>query len=123
MLLGPRSSLTPRDFGSTASYLYRVSFSSIPVIIHSRAYSFLAHSSPPLWKQLVNSTLAAHNRIPLIVTIFSDRDEVEIVGHLRGDDAQTFIDVIDEVSIHTLSPLKNRSSFPHLHFCALSVRH
>ena len=62
------------------------------------------YRSPPAWKQLISPTLAIHKRIPLIESIFSDHDEVEVVGHLRGDDAQAFVDVIDEVSFHTLSP-------------------
>ena len=33
----------------------------------------------------------------MITTIFSDSDQAETVGRLRGDDAQTFVDVIDEV--------------------------
>ena len=63
------------------------------------------YSRPPAWKQLISPTLATHKRIPLIESIFSDHDEVEVVGHLRGDDAQAFVDVVDEVSFHTLSPL------------------
>ena len=65
---------------------------------------FLVDSSPPAWKQLISPTLAIHKRIPLIESIFSDLDEVEVVGHLRGDDAQAFVDVINEVSFHVLSP-------------------
>ena len=56
----------------------------------------------PAWKQLISPTLATGKRIPLIESIVSDRDEAEIVGHLRGDDAQAFIDVIDEVSVHII---------------------
>ena len=62
------------------------------------------YRSPPAWKQLISPTLAIHKRIPLIESIFSDHDEVEVVGHLRGDDAQAFINVIDEASFHILSP-------------------
>ena len=29
--------------------------------------------------------------------IFSDRDETETVRHLLGDDAQSFVDVVDQV--------------------------
>jgi len=36
-------------------------------------------------------------RISLITDIFSDRDETEVVRHLCGDDAQTFVNIIDEV--------------------------
>ena len=33
----------------------------------------------------------------MIVVIFSDRSEIEVVGRLRGDDAQFFVDVVDQV--------------------------
>ena len=65
---------------------------------------FFVYSDLPAWKQLLDPTLATHKRIPLIATIFSGSDEVEITRNLFGDDAQTFVDVIDEVSIHTFSP-------------------
>ena len=39
-------------------------------------------------------------RISLITAIFSDPGEVEVVGQLSGDGAQTFVDVIVEVSAH-----------------------
>ena len=62
------------------------------------------YSDLPAWKQLLDPTLATHKRISLILTIFSGSDEVEITRIFFGDDAQTFVDVIDEVSIHTFSP-------------------
>jgi len=34
------------------------------------------------------------------MSIFSDRNVVEVVGHLFGDDARAFVDVIDEASFH-----------------------
>jgi hypothetical protein len=43
-------------------------------------------------------TLALHERISLITMIFSDHTQVGMVGNLGRDDAQNFIDVIDEVS-------------------------
>jgi hypothetical protein len=33
----------------------------------------------------------------LVTEIFSDRDEIEAVRRLRGEDAQSFVDIIDEV--------------------------
>ena len=40
----------------------------------------------------------------MLISIFNDRNEAEAVGHLFGDDAQTFVNVIDEVRIHALLP-------------------
>ena len=42
----------------------------------------------------------------MIVSIFSDRNNAEVVGNLSGDDAQVIIDVIDEVSLHTFTSEK-----------------
>ena len=61
-------------------------------------------SGLPTWKWLITHPLLAHERITLIISIFSDRNEIEVVGHLSGDDAQAFVDIIDEVSIQVLSP-------------------
>ena len=57
-------------------------------------------------KQFISHTLAKEECIRLLVTIFSDDKQIEIVNHLSGDDAQKFIDTIIEVGLCTLS-LKN----------------
>ena len=55
-------------------------------------------SGPPAWKRLISRPLATHERIPLITTIFDPgKNEIEAVQSLRGDDAQTFVDIVDEV--------------------------
>ena len=56
---------------------------------------------------MISDTLSTDERIPLIKSIFSDRDEVVVFEYLPGDDAQTFVDVIDEASVHVLLPLKS----------------
>lgn len=66
------------------------------------------YSEDPVWKQLISNPLATHKRRSLVMKIFSDRNQVEIVGHLSGDDAQKFIDVVDEVSFHIISRSKNK---------------
>jgi len=38
------------------------------------------------------------------MSIFSDHNGAEVVGHLSGGDAQAFVDVIDEASIQIISP-------------------
>jgi len=54
-------------------------------------------------RRLINRAFSPHEVIPLIGAVFTSRDELQLVGGLRGDDAQTFIDVIHEVRLHTLS--------------------
>lgn len=68
----------------------------------------------PAWKRLITCPLTIDERIPLITTIFSDRGEIEAASSLRGNDAQSFIDAIDQVPLHALtrdSPLTLTSSF------------
>ena len=64
-------------------------------------------SYPPALKRFISHRPAPHWRIPLITTIFADRNEVEAVKQLCGDDAQTFVDLVDEVRPCNLSPIKN----------------
>jgi hypothetical protein len=66
---------------------------------------FITYSDPPSWKQLINDSLSMNERISLMMSIFSDHDEVEVVGRLSGEHAQTFVDLIAEVGTFTLSPL------------------
>ena len=80
------------------------------------------HSGPPLsppdssartsfglpgWKRLINNSLAAHERASLITAIFSNRDKLETIRHIDGDDAQAFVDVVYEVSSRSLLPLSS----------------
>jgi hypothetical protein len=67
----------------------------------------LISSDPPSWKRLVDPTLSTKERIPLIRSIFSDPDEVGVLECLSGDDAQMFVDVIDEVNICISLPLED----------------
>ena len=52
---------------------------------------------------MTSDTLTVEERVSLIVKIFSDRDQVEMVKNLCGDDAQTFVDMMDEASFGPLS--------------------
>lgn len=59
-------------------------------------------SDPSAWKKLIKH-LPTEERLSLIRHIFSNHSEAEVFRYLSGDDAQTFIDVIDEASLHTIS--------------------
>ena len=54
-------------------------------------------SGIPAWKRLTDRPLAADECISLITDLFSDRNEIEVVEGLSGDDAQSFVDVMDKV--------------------------
>ena len=80
------------------------------------------HSERPAWKQLISHTLTTDERTSLIVKIFSDPDEVEMVEHLSGDDAQAFIDAATEVSSCDLA-LDGWVGDPDANLHILSIRH
>ena len=56
-----------------------------------------------MWKRLIDCPPVASEQIPLITAIFSDDDEIEVVRGLCKDDAQAFIDIVDEVRTFFLS--------------------
>jgi len=62
---------------------------------------------------LISHPLSNHERISLIISIFSDHNGVEVVGHLSGGDAQAFVDVIDEAGIQVLSSVVGGSVDSH----------
>ena len=67
---------------------------------------FLIHSCLPAWERLINNHHATEEGISLIADIFSHPSEAEVVKDLRGDNAQSFINVVDEVP-PILLPWKN----------------
>ena len=60
----------------------------------------LAPSDIPAWKCLIDRSLTPDERISLIADIFSDHDETKAAKCLHGDDAQSFVNIIDEVLLH-----------------------
>ena len=65
-------------------------------------------SGYPTWKHLTGRPFVTRKCIPLLVAIFSDKYEIGVVQNLREDDAQVFIDVIDEVLPCALSSQESR---------------
>lgn len=57
---------------------------------------------------MANRPLAMDERISLVTELFSNSDEIETVKHLGRDDAQPFVDVLDEV----LSNLSSQEHHP-----------
>jgi len=51
----------------------------------------------PAFKRLIEHAFVLCELPSLIESIFSNKDESDMVSSLHGDDVQTFIDVIDEV--------------------------
>jgi Rad3-related DNA helicase len=51
-------------------------------------------------RRLISHTLSPHETISLIKAIFTSEAETNVIRDLRGDDAQTFIDVVYGVRFH-----------------------
>ena len=62
----------------------------------------LIHLRAPACERLISHTLSQDEVIPLIEAIFTSQDEVNMIDHLHGDNAQTFIDVVHEVRFPSL---------------------
>ena len=54
-------------------------------------------SGVPAWKPLISCPLSTNERIPLIAAVFSDHKGAEVARDLGRDDAQSLVDVVDEV--------------------------
>lgn len=61
--------------------------------------SILVDLDAPACKRITSGAISPDEVIPLIEAIFTNQNEVKMIGYLRGDDAQTFIDVIHEVRL------------------------
>ena len=48
-------------------------------------------------KRLISSVHSQQQVIELLGKIFTSEDEVKMIGHLRGNDARTFINELDRV--------------------------
>ena len=48
-------------------------------------------------KRLINRAYSQQETIELLEKIFTSKDEVKTIGYLRGEEAQAFINVLDEV--------------------------
>lgn len=70
------------------------------------------YSNPPIWKQFIDPTLSMNERIDLIKSTSSDRDEV--FEYVPGNYAQALVDAVDEVSIRILLPLKRVKDDPNI---------
>jgi len=54
-------------------------------------------------RRLISRAFPPHDVISLIGAVFESKAELQLISGLRGDDTQTFIDVIHQVGLHALS--------------------
>ena len=59
------------------------------------------YSDVPVWKHLVDSPLTTDERVSLIADLFSGPDEIDTLKSLSESDAQSAVDVMDEVLVHS----------------------
>ena len=57
---------------------------------------------------MVDCPFALDERISLTKAIFSNREETEAVKNLHGNDAQSFVNILDEVLLHNHPSLKDK---------------
>ena len=83
-----------------------ISGSTLTILIHYSTFHNLRLitdcSNPLAWKRLIDPGFPVDKRVDLVTSIFSDRSEIKRVTNISGDDAQAFINAIDEVSLHAL---------------------
>jgi hypothetical protein len=60
----------------------------------------LVDSDVSACKRLISHAYPPQEVISLIEAVFKSKDEIKMISDLRGDDAQTFIDVIHKVRLH-----------------------
>ena len=61
---------------------------------------FILNSNTSACARLIRRTFDPHELPTLIEAVLSGKDDGDTVRRLLRDDAQTFIDVIDEVRVH-----------------------
>ena len=62
---------------------------------------FLRCSDITVWKRLTDRPLTIDERVSLVADLCSDRSKIDAVKDLSGGDAQSFIDMIDEVPLRS----------------------
>ena len=84
---------------SVANFVWLVSFnlSGTTYLLPDR---FAGHRILAL-KRSLDRPIAIDKQISLITAVCSDRYVAETVKHLSRDDAQAFVDVVDEVLLHS----------------------
>ena len=76
---------------------------------HASEPRLVLDSDKQAMRRLLSRAVPQDELPSVIETIISNAKAADIAGSLRGGDAQTFIDIIDEASYHTTPSLKNQS--------------
>ena len=63
---------------------------------------FLRCSDITMWKRLIDRSLTMDERVSLVADLCSDRGKIDALKDLSEGDAQSFIDVIDEVPLRSV---------------------
>jgi len=95
-MLGSGSSSPPT---SITNFVQLVSF-NLSETAHLRPDQFTGHRISA-WKRSIDQPIATNKRIYLTTAIFSNRGVAEAVKLLDKEDAQAFVDVVDEVLSHS----------------------
>jgi len=96
-----------------ADFVQLVSF-DLPGTARVRPDKFIGYRISA-WKRSIDRPITIDKRITLITAIFSDRRVAEVVKRLCKEDAQAFVDVVDEVLFPTLPFKENPDLMPCRH--------
>lgn len=81
-------------------YFAGLSITQPPAVYTTSDSSILVDPESSVCRHLISHTFSSHEIIPLIEVIFTSEAEIDVVRDLRGDEAQTFIDVVHGVRPH-----------------------
>ena len=98
-----RSRLYHKLVGSTDHPSHVTPNCDLPVTAYPIPSPPPADHHVPACRRLIDRAFTPSDVVPLIGAVFMSRDELQLVSEFRGDDAQTFIDVIFEVRLHAPS--------------------
>ena len=62
--------------------------------------SVLVNLGAPACRRLISHAFSPHEVISLIEAALPSEEEIEMILDFRGDDAQSFVDVVHEVHLH-----------------------
>ena len=65
------------------------------------AEQFFRCGDTPIWRRLIDRPLTKDERVSLIADLISDRSKIQEHTHLNKGDAQSVVDMIDEVPLRT----------------------
>ena len=95
-----------------------------PTVPQTSNLSAPANRNPPACIQLISHAFSSHEVISLVEAIFTSKEEIKMIRDLRGEAAQTLIDVVHKVCLHSFisKSLSDFASVPSPNFRLPPIR-